>query len=85
MSKEQQSDTDLIEVFQENIETLKVLFGRMEKYFQANRKDPLMTIRLRAVKNELLVEDIKLQDLKIEKLTSVLDEIKCSQTESKQS
>lgn len=85
MSKQQQSDTDLTEVFKENMQTLAVLFGRIEKYFQANKTDPLFTIRLRALKNELLMKDIELQDWKIETITSVLDEITCSQKVSKES
>lgn len=85
MSKQQQSDTDLIEAFQENLETLKVLFGRIEILFRDNKNDPIVQAKLKSLKNELLVDDIKLQDAKIKKINNVLEIFSCSQKVSSKS
>lgn len=74
MSKEQTSDTDLIDVFKANIETLGPLIQKVELEFQTS-VDPFVRNKLKALREELLLEDVKLQDSKIEKITKVLDEI----------
>lgn len=79
MSKEQTSDTELIEVFKANIQTLGVLIGKVEHEFQTNT-DPIARNKLKALKEELLLEDVKLQESKIEKITKALDGL-CSHQE----
>lgn len=74
MSKTQQSDTDLIEIFKENIQTLGGLIQRIEHEFQTST-DPIVRAKLKDLKAELLVEDVKLQESKIEKISKVLKEI----------
>jgi len=66
----------LIEVFKANIQTLGTLIQKVEHEFQTNT-DPFVRNKLKALKEELLLEDVKLQESKIEKITKALDEI-CS-------
>lgn len=74
MSKPQQSDTDLVEIFKQNLITLNDLLIKINHEFDVNL-DPIARVKLKELRNELLIEDVKLQDVKIEKITNLLDEI----------
>lgn len=72
MSKTLKKDTDLINIFKENIQTLGILIQKVENEFQTNT-DPIIRAKLNTLKEELLFEDIKLQESKISKINALLE------------
>jgi hypothetical protein len=82
MSKEQPSDTDLInelvQNFGKNQQILHELILEVEKQSRTNL-DPIAQSKLKLLRRSVLVEDVKGQDYKIKMISDVLKEI-CSPT-----
>lgn len=82
MLKGQPGDTDLINElvrnFGQNQATLATLVKKVEHESKTNL-DPIAQSKLKQLRLDMLIEDVKGQDQKIETITSVLDEV-CSPT-----
>lgn len=80
MLNKQPTSTDLVKElvanFGQNQETLKVLVEKVTTESQTNM-DPIAQVKLRELRQTILIEDVKNQDEKIEIITKVLDEV-CS-------
>lgn len=78
MSDKHPSDTDLINElvknFGRNQETLAVLVQRVEHESKHNL-DPIAQSKIKNLRREILIDDVKSQDEKIEKINNVLKEI----------
>lgn len=82
MSKQQPSDTDLInelvQNFGKNQQTLAGLIQKVELESKTNL-DPIAQSKLKLLRRSVLIEDVKGQDYKIKMISDVLKEI-CSPT-----
>ena len=80
MLNKQPTNTDLVNElvanFGRNQETLKVLIEKVTTESTTNL-DPIAQAKLRELRQEILIEDVKGQDHKIELISKVLDEV-CS-------
>jgi hypothetical protein len=80
MSKEQPTDTDLINelvaTFGRNQKTLHDLVLKVEQESKTNF-DPISSSKIKMLRRAILIEDVKGQELKIEMMSNVLKEI-CS-------
>ena len=80
MSKKEFSDTDLINElianFGRNQQTLVTLVNKVEELSKTNL-DPIVQVKLKELRREILIEDVKGQDAKIATISKVIDQV-CS-------
>ena len=80
MLKIQPNDTDLVnsmvELFKTNSETLTRLVAEVNR-LSLTDLDPITQVKLKNLRREILVDDVRHQEAKIEKITGVLDSIVC--------
>lgn len=80
MLRIQPGDTDLVnqmvEIFKSNTETLARLVDEVTRLSKTDL-DPIVQVRLKNLRREILVDDVRHQEAKIEKITNVLDSIVC--------